>query len=96
MDEAVRNLRIDPGEPWLHEDGAPIIVEKVGAHIPVSDDLLMDTGVIPDTRPPVHIPWWRRAHWRIQAWRERVGRKVGGWIAGVDLSDPDDLRRRLR
>jgi hypothetical protein len=55
----------------------------------VSDDQLMDMGVIPDTRPPVHTPWHRRLRWRWQAWRERAGRNVGGWIAGVDLSERD-------
>lgn len=27
---------------------------------------------------------------RQPSWRERVGRKVGGWIAGVDLTERED------
>lgn len=65
-------------------------VVKHAAYVPVSDELLMDAGVIPDTRPPVRIPWHRRLRWRWQEWRERFGRKVGGWIAGVDLSERDE------
>lgn len=71
-------------------DDSPIEVTKLGHSVLMSDELLMDAGVIPDTRPPVHIPWHRRARWRWQEWRERAGRKVGGWIAGVDLSERDD------
>lgn len=67
-----------------------IRVIKHAAYLPVSDELLMDAGVIPDTRPPVHIPWRSRLRWRISERRERVGRKVGGWIAGVDLTERDD------
>lgn len=67
-----------------------IVVTKTSAILPMSDDQLMDAGIIPDTRPPVRIPWRRRARWRWLAWRERAGRRVGGWIAGVDLADRED------
>lgn len=63
---------------------------KHTAYVVLSDDAAMDMGLIPDTRPPVHIPWRTRLRWKLSAWRERVGRKVGGWIAGVDLSERDD------
>ena len=74
----------------MTDDQTPITVIKHAAYLPFSDEQLMDAGVIPDTRPPVHIPWRSRLRWRISERRERVGRKVGGWIAGVDLSERDD------
>lgn len=91
IDEAVAKLQpLAPPGTRLEFDQTPITATKASAYLPVSQDLLMDAGVIPDTRPKVHIPWWRRARWRIRDWRERVGRKVGGWIAGVDLSERYD------
>lgn len=63
---------------------------KPAASMMISKEQAMDYGLIPDTRPPVHISWRSRMSWRISDWRERVGRKVGGWIAGVDLSERDD------
>lgn len=62
----------------------------VAGYMEIPDELLMGYGLIPDTRPPVHIPWYRRLRWRWQEWRQRAGRRVGGWIAGVDLSERDD------
>lgn len=71
-------------------DRTPLTVRKIAHLMDVPEGLLMDEGVIPDTRPPVHISWRSRMSWRFSAWRERVRRRVGGWIAGVDLSDRDD------
>ena len=71
-------------------DDAAIEVVKLGHNVLMSDELLMDAGVIPDTRPRVRVPWHRRLRWRWAEWRERTGRKVGSWVAGVDLSERDD------
>lgn len=76
-----------------------ITVHKYGAVVAMSLDQMMDAGVIteeqaraqgwtPYVAPPV--PWSRRLRWRWQAWRERAGRKVGGWLAGVDLTERDE------
>lgn len=96
MDDAWRRINADfaakfdlPAGGHAETDTTPLTVTKYGAHLLVSDEVLMDAGVIPDTRPPVRIAWHRRLRWRWQAWRERAGRKVGGWIAGVDLSEQD-------
>lgn len=72
-------------------DGEPLTTRKIGARIPVSDDWLMDEGLIPDTRSPLPPePWWRRLHRqvaeRVWAWRFRLGCR----IAGVDLADHRD------
>jgi hypothetical protein len=78
------------GRDLAYNPAPELTVHKSFGFVTLSNDLLMDVGAIPDTRPPVHIPWRRRLRRRLNAWREQVGRKVGGWIAGVDLSDPDD------
>jgi hypothetical protein len=56
----------------LHE------VKKVGGFIQVSDEVLMDQGVIPDTRPPYRSSW--RVRWSLKwwDWRERLGEKIAG------------------
>jgi hypothetical protein len=87
MDDAIAKMQpLAPPGTTLQYDQTPLVV-KQSAYMAVSDDLLMDYGVIPDTRPPVQIPWRHRLRWWITARRERVGRKVGSWIAGVDLHD---------
>lgn len=67
-------------------------VKKYGAYLPVSEELLMEFGLIPDTRPPVVIPLRerlsRRVRWAIAGFRRRLGIRVGSWIANEDL-DPD-------
>ena len=94
--DAARELSTNTQEMSIHYAPNPVEVmvieiEKASGYIIMaSDELLMDAGVIPDTRSPVHIPWQARLRWRWSAWRERVGRKVGGWIAGVDLGERDD------
>lgn len=65
-------------------------VQVISGFVPVSTEMLMDAGVIPDTRPPVVVPWRFRVRWRWQAWRERVGRAVGTWIAGTDITVGED------
>jgi hypothetical protein len=61
-----------------------ITVQRVSAFIQVSTEAF-DAPYVPR-----HVPWHRRARWRWQAWRERAGRRVGGWLAGVDLTERDD------
>jgi hypothetical protein len=52
---------------------------KFGSYIQVSDELLMDQGLIPDTRPPVPPPPWRtRLCWWVEGRRERVGEIIAG------------------
>lgn len=76
-----------------------ITVAKWAAYLPLSVDQQLDAGVITEEQAraqgwtpyvPRPVPWRRRLLWRWQAWRERVGRKLGGWIAGVDLSERDE------
>lgn len=71
-------------------------VHKATAYVPISTEMAIEYGLISKEQaraqgwmpaPAIRIPWYRRLRWRIQAVRERIGRRVGGWIAGVDLSE---------
>lgn len=72
-------------------------VRMMRGYLPVSLEQLVDAGAISEEEarargwtPPPPIPWRRRARGRWTAWRERAGRRVGGWIAGVDLTDREE------
>lgn len=76
-----------------------ITVHKVSYLMDVPFELLIDYGAMtedearargwtPTPLPPV--PWRRKMRWRFQASRERAGRRVGSWIAGVKLTDGYD------
>ncbi len=86
----------DPDSYQAEVDTTPILVKQLAAYIPVSTEQALDAGLLTEEQAraqgwtpyvPPPVPWHRRARWRWQAWRERAGRKVGGWIAGVDLSE---------
>jgi hypothetical protein len=53
-------------------------VIKLTAHLPVTDEQLMDAGMMPDTRPPVIVPWRSRLRWKLDAARERLGEFIAG------------------
>jgi hypothetical protein len=83
-------LAVPPASSKLH-------VQAVRGYLHMSLAQLVDAGAISeeDARaqgwtPPPPIPRHRRARWRWAAWRERAGRRVGGWIAGVDLADCEE------
>jgi hypothetical protein len=65
-------------------------VTKHATYVQMSDEMAMEYGLIPDTRPPVVLT--RRQRWRYarQEWtrrtRLRVGVALGSWIAGEDLA----------
>ncbi len=65
-----------------------LIVNKIGSYMPISDELAMEYGLIPDTRPPIVITRRTRIRLAIAGFRRRVGIRVGSWIAAEDL-DPD-------
>jgi hypothetical protein len=59
-------------------------VVKATGWIHVSEEILMDEGIIPDTRP--QPPFWlrqrRRLRWKLAALRERAARLAYRVIAG--------------
>lgn len=74
----------------MAEDEQLLILRKLAMQIDVPDELLMDCGVIPDTRPPrPPMPWRRRLYWRISDQRERLARRAFRIIAGYEMPDVD-------
>src|SRR5258706_442748 len=76
-----------------------ITVTKSSGYLMLSVDQQFDAGMITEEEAraqgwtpyvPPPMPWRSRIRWRWSAWRERAGRKIGGWIAGVDLSERDE------
>lgn len=76
-----------------------VTVTKSSAYLMLSVNQQLDAGLIteeqaraqgwtPYVLPPVS--WRHRMRFRWWEWRERVGRRVGGWLAGVDLSERDE------
>lgn len=72
-------------------DPEELLITKHVAYLQVPEELLMDCGVIPDTRPPRPPPsrrtrfrWWRAAA------RDRLARRAYRVIAGEDVPEPDD------
>lgn len=63
-------------------------VMKLGVTLPVSEELLMDHGIIPDTRPPAPpIPRLRRARWAVSDWVWRQRRRAASKLAGFDVEE---------
>lgn len=58
-------------------------VRKIGQFVPISDELAMEYGLIPDTRPPSPPPsrrqrirWWVAR--TVRPWRLAVAARIGG------------------
>lgn len=67
-----------------------LTIHKTAAYMPVSEDVLMDEGVIPDTRPPVKIRWRTRLRWRTTTARERLGLWAYWVITGDRIKTDED------
>lgn len=92
-------------ERWLADMGAepvtgrPIAVpmgeqfeaRKFASGIVIPDELLMDAGLIPDTRPPrPPLPWRWRLRNKIADLRERTAQRAYKIIAGEWPNDGED------
>jgi hypothetical protein len=62
-------------------------VTKTSAWLPVSEEILMDEGIIPDTRPRPALR--KRLRWKAAAARERAARRAYRVIAGDWPYEPD-------
>jgi hypothetical protein len=78
-------------------EGASITMRRHTGWATASVEQFLDSGAITEEEarargwtPPPPPTRRDRLRWRWQAWRERAGRKLGGWIAGVDLSERDE------
>jgi hypothetical protein len=79
-----RPVVVPMGEPFSFA----MNTSKLSASIAVPNELLMDYGVIPDTRPPLPPPSWRtRLRWKIGDWRTRAARRA---YKIIDGDWPDD------
>jgi len=67
-----------------------LVISKQVAYINVSDELLMDTGAVPDTRVRKPVPWRTRLRYRIGDLREKLARRAYRAIAGYDVPEPGD------
>jgi hypothetical protein len=64
-----------------------VAVTKVSAWVLCSDEVAMDAGMIPDTRPRPALR--RRLRWKAAAARERAARRAYRLIAGEWPHEPD-------
>lgn len=80
-----------PAGQWAQDAaGTPTII-KASAVIQVPYELLMDAGVIPDTRPPLPPPSWRtRLRRKRDQWREAAARRAFRLIAGYEVPDGNE------
>lgn len=90
--EAVAERLATVPQPPVDTDFVPTLTaQKYGFTIPVPNELLMDMGIIPDTRkyvPPTRrerFRWWRRNQ------RERLGIWVYERISGETFPSADDF-----
>lgn len=83
----------------MSPDDPDLVVRKASAYMPISFEMALDCGLMTEEEaraagwvpsPPTVVPRRVRLRWRWQALRERLGRRAGGWIAGVALTDRDD------
>ncbi len=94
LNQALADLGPDDEDEAETTPHPPIQVTKHGYYTVVPDELAMDAGLIPDTRPvivPTRWERWRRAR---QEWIRRTrwcaGVRVGSWIAGEDLEPSEE------
>jgi hypothetical protein len=82
------NEWLPKGSAFVADDTAADIPEplKLGQRILLSEDVAMDAGLIPDTRPP-SMPPRRRLRDRVRDRWRRLREDVGFWIAGEDPRD---------
>jgi hypothetical protein len=68
-----------------------LIPRKMAVQVPISNELLMDYGVIPDTRPPPPpLPWRMRLRWKWSGARDWLAERAYRLISGRDMPGGDD------
>ena len=73
-------------------DDVTLTARKQPVTLAVSSELLMDMGVIEDTRPPVErkpLPWRTRFRWWRTDLREKAGQRAYRLISGSDFPDQE-------
>jgi hypothetical protein len=73
------------------EEDPVIIPRKIASYISVDEELLMDMGIIPDTRPILPPPSIRT---RFRWWRAQQRERLGQWayvkISGEEFPERED------
>lgn len=65
-------------------------VQKLSYMIQIPDEVLIDMGLMDDTREPIKISRRRRLRWWVSRQRERFAHRVFKLIAGYEMPDPSD------
>ncbi len=81
-----------PGS-YLEASSQPLIARKEAMYLAVPNELAMEYGLIPDTRPqqpPVRRPLRERLRIRAAPFRERLGARVYRLITGFDVPEYED------
>lgn len=73
-----------------YSDGSEIFVRRYATLVPMSDEQLMDAGIIPDTRQHIKPNRRTRLKWFIGSNIAEIRLRLGSWIAGVELTNWDD------
>jgi hypothetical protein len=77
----------------------PLTVKKLAAYLPVSTEMAIDAGLLTEEEarargwtpvPVARVPWWRRLRYRWSGLRNRLGTRLGSFIAGVGLDERRD------
>ncbi|MEV1245118.1 hypothetical protein [Nonomuraea sp. NPDC049750] len=73
----------EPGKGWRPDDSPPpflepLVVHKMTAQIPISEEMAWDLGLIPDTRPAPPPPTRRQ---RARTWVRGKVREARWWLA---------------
>lgn len=71
-------------------NGLEFVVEKYGAYIPISEWMLMEQGLIDDTRPVIVPTRWQIIKRRTSQKVAELRIRLGSWIAGVQITDDDE------
>lgn len=74
------------------DDDREYTVRRFGYSMPISDELAMEYGLIPDTRPPAPRPSWRqRVRWRFQRAVRPVRLRLAARLGGVSRSELEEM-----
>ncbi len=76
----------DPVNPFSQ---VALDARKQVSYIEVPDELLMDAGLIPDTREHKPVPWRMRLRWKLGGWRERAAELAYRMVSGHDVPESD-------
>lgn len=91
LQKSIRDGFPEADQPDGPQAEAPFLTVKgFGYALPIANEVLMDEGLIPDTRPKPELSRLQRARWRLEARIDRWRLRLGSWIAGTDLDQQED------